>query len=145
MKKSDFTKIIEEEVRKQVKEYVSVMLPIAVNEVVKMYLNEAVSKKTTSTVKATKRKPLTENVEEEWPTMGGSPYTTKRLTELMGFEPMGKVGGGIKEANIVSPAGTMTAMTDAGNPVEIPADKVPDYVKQAMTRDYSQLVKRFNK
>ena len=71
---------------------------------------------------------------EEWETMGGTKYTSDRLIESMG-NSYGDMMNGNQKPN----ADTMVRSM-GGNP-----DAVGDTLKNALTRDYSELVKAMDK
>ena len=71
---------------------------------------------------------------EEWETMGGTTYTSNRMNEIMG-NSYGDMMNGNQKPN----ADTMVRSM-GGNP-----DAVGDTLKNALTRDYSELVKAMDK
>ena len=73
---------------------------------------------------------------EEYPTMGGGAFDSSRATELLGY---GDGFGGDKETqrNI----GAVQTMKDAG----VTSEQLPDDVVNALTRDYSGVMKAIEK
>ena len=71
---------------------------------------------------------------EEWETMGGTKYTSDRMNEIMGNSYSDMMNG-----NQQPNADTMVRSM-GGNP-----DAVGDTLKNALTRDYSELVKAMDK
>ena len=65
---------------------------------------------------------------EDYPTMGGKTYDSKNMASLMGY---GNVGGDSAEQSIAS--------------VGVPSESVPDEVKNAITRDYRDVMKAIDK
>ena len=65
---------------------------------------------------------------EEYPTLGGGSFDTNRVSELMGY---GKSDEGKREM------GAVDTIRKAGVNVE----DVPDHVQNALTRDYSEVMK----
>ena len=69
----------------------------------------------------------------EWKTLGGKEFTTDRMNEL--------VGGNYGEMmNKDKPLDADSMITSMGKNPEV----VPDKLKDALTRDYSKLVKKMN-
>jgi hypothetical protein len=65
---------------------------------------------------------------EEYPTLGGGSFDTNRVSELMGY---GKSDEGKREM------GAVDTIRKAGRNI----DDVPDHVQNALTRDYSKVMK----
>lgn len=72
--------------------------------------------------------------EENWETLGGTTYTSDRMNEIMGNSYADMMNG-----NQQPNADTMVRSM-GGNP-----DAVGDTLKNALTRDYSELVKAMDK
>lgn len=78
---------------------------------------------------------------EEYPTMPNSPvFNRSQLTEMLGYGDM--VGGPSRGGSMIT---VDSMMTEAGTPVPISADAIPAHVINAMNRDYSEIVKAWNK
>ena len=72
--------------------------------------------------------------EENWETLGGTTYTSDRMNEIMGNSYGDMMNGNQK------PNADMMVKSMGGNP-----DAVGDTLKNALTRDYSELVKAMDK
>ena len=70
--------------------------------------------------------------QEEYPSVGGGTFDTSRMTELLGY---GKSDEGKREVAAVE------TIKNAGLSVE----EVPDHITNALTRDYSGLMKAMDK
>ena len=141
MTKKDLVKIIQEVVRKEVQK-----------EVKKIFIKEEASTKLTDIVpevleleeeiQYTKDKSLNKVLNEtvglrksqkdEYPTLGNGTFDTSRMSELMGY---GKSEEGKREMAAVD------TLKKAGKSVK----DVPEYVTDALTRDYSGLMKALDK
>ena len=73
---------------------------------------------------------------DEYPDLGGQPFDTSRMAEAMGYGDM--VGGNEEVAREV---GAVKTIKEAG----LSVDQVPEDVVNAMTRDYSDLMKVITK
>ena len=150
MKKSELIKIIETVVRKEVKKQLN---EIFIKENKSSSLTELVSDPVTikSKNRTTKKyKQYTENTvlnkvlnetvgglpqgdgQEPYPVMGGGTYDTSRVNELVGHGKSDQ-----DKRNI----GAVESIKSRGKNV----DDVPDHVTDALTKDYSSLMKKFNK
>ncbi len=140
MTKKDLIKIIREAVRKEVKK-----------EVQKIFMNETKTKTIeqpkqikTSQKKFTDNKALndvlnetvglrtSEKQTEEYPTLGGGTFDSSKMAELMGYGKSDEV-----KRDMVA----IDTLKKAGKSV----NDVPEAVTQALTRDYSDLMKAINK
>ena len=141
MTKKDLVKIIREVVRREGKK-----------EVRQIFINENQSKenielpkpKVTEKKNYTKNKSLndvlnetvgltkTQSQTEDYPTLGGDTFDTNRMAELMGY-------GQPEEAKRDMVA--VDTLKKAGKSV----NDVPEAVTNALTRDYSELMKAMNK
>ena len=65
---------------------------------------------------------------DEYPTMGGGAFDSSRASELLGY-------GGDKQTQ--RDVGAVQTMKEAG----VTANQVPDHVQDALTKDYSKLMK----
>tara|TARA_Y100000361_G_C11087908_1_gene304842 strand:+ start:108 stop:533 length:426 start_codon:yes stop_codon:yes gene_type:complete len=72
--------------------------------------------------------------EEEWKTMGGGTYDSGRAGEILASSYGDMMNGAVK------PSGDQMVASMGVNP-----EKVPDDVKNAIGRDYSELMKKINK
>ena len=152
MKKNDLIKIIELVVRKEVKKQ---MTEIFINEEKEISLSETISKPTPKKVinkkpkkQYTKDKALNEVLNqtkplgssgqtEEYPSLGGGVLGTDNMAEVLGYGDLGR--GQNKEV-----AREMAAV-DTIKKQGVSVDQVPEDVQNALTRDYSGLMKAISK
>ena len=80
---------------------------------------------------------LTKSHREEYPDMGGKQYTTGNMADLLGYGDLGK--GQNKER--AREMGAVETSKKAG----VSVDAVPEDVQNALTRDYSGLMKAIDK
>ena len=150
MKKSELIKIIELVVRKEVKKQVNEILikensinSIKAKPVIKSKpkLKPRVEKQYTSNLEL--NKVLNETVglndrsqeEEEWPTMGDGAFDSTRATELLGYGDNIRSQGASKEMRR-NMAAAQTLKDKC-----VSTKDVPESVLNALTRDYSDLMK----
>ena len=74
---------------------------------------------------------------EEYPTVSGNPYTTERMTELIGYS--GSPVGGDDEMR------RKAAAIDTAQAAGVDPNNVPEEVMGALTRDYRDVMKAINK
>ena len=152
MKKNDLIKIIELVVRKEVKKQ---MTEIFINEEKEISLSETISKPTPKKVinkkakkQYTKDKALNEVLNqtkplgssgqtEEYPSLGGGVLGSDNMAEVLGYGDLGRVQN--KEV-----AREMAAV-DTIKKQGVSVDQVPEDVQNALTRDYSGLMKAISK
>ena len=150
MKKKELIKIIELVVRKEVKKQ---MTEIFINDKEEINLAETISKpKPKKVVKKPKKqytsnktlnevlnntKPLGSSQTEEWPTLGGGVLGSDNMADVLGYGDLGR--GQNKEK-----AREMAAV-DSIKKAGVAVDAVPEDVQNALTRDYSGLMKAINK
>ena len=138
MKTSKLVSLIKEVVKQEVKKQVTNIL-----------INETNIPKTKPVVKKKKVKEqkFTDNVmlnqilnetaqqQEEYPTLGGGTFDSSRATELLGY------GGGLGNKEVKREVAAASTLQSAGmNP-----DTAPEHLKNALTRDYTDLVKAIDK
>ena len=147
MNKKQLIKIIELVVRKEVKKQVKQILitekSIKPTPVIqsKPKPKPKVEKQYTSNLEL--NKVLNETVglndksqeEDEWPTMGGSAFDSSRATELLGYGDSIAAQGGSKEMRRNMAAAQ--TLKEKG----VSTKDVPESVLNALTRDYSDLMK----
>ena len=149
MTKKDLVKVIQEVVRREVKK-----------EVKKIFIQEQKTSKTQKTVLAdfvqqeisepkediqyTKNKTLNDVLNEtvalskqqsdmeEYPTLGGGTFDKSKMQELMGY---GKSDEGKRDM----------AAVDTIKKAGVSVDQVPEHVQNALTKDYSKLMKALDK
>lgn len=151
MTKKQLVKIIKEIVIREVKKEVNEIF------IIEKRLSKSNSKKTKPIVEKKYKKPTrkehttytkntalndilneTANMEmDEYPTMGGGTFDSSRMTEMLGYGDVGVVGNG----EVAREMGAVQTIKDAG----LSIDQVPEDIVNAMTRDYSGLMKVINK
>ena len=144
MTKKDLVKIIREVVRKEVQKEVQ---KIFIKEETSLRLEDIVPKIKNSVSKVSSKKEVkyTKNQElnkvlnetvalskkehtEEYPTLGGDTFDTNRMQELLGYG---------KSEEVKRDMVAVDTLQKAGKSV----DDVPEHVTNALTRDYSDLMK----
>ena len=150
MKKNDLIKIIELVVRKEVKKQ---MTEIFINEDREIKLAEVVSKPEPKKVLNKPKKqyskntalnevlnntnPLGKGQTDEYPSLGGGVLGSDNMAEVLGYGDLGR--GQNKEQ-----AREMAAV-DTIKKAGVNVDQVPEGVQDALTRDYSGLMKAISK
>ncbi len=151
MNKSKLRNIIELVVRKEVKKQLSEIFINEQKEEVK--LSEVISKPNSKKVVSKPKKQYSKNsalnevlnqtkplgapMEDEYPTLGGGVLGSNNMAEVLGYGDLGR--GGNKEK-----AREMAAV-DSIKKAGVSVDAVPEDVQNALTRDYSGLMKAINK
>ena len=144
MNKKELIKIIELVVRKEVKKQ---MTEIFINDEKEISLSETISKPKVAKKKSKKQntknkvlnevlnntKPLGSQEQEDYPTLGGGVLGSDNMAEVLGYGDLGK--GQNKEK-----AREMAAV-DSIKKAGVSVDQVPEDVQNALTRDYSGLMK----
>ena len=148
MKKDELIKIIELVVRKEVKKQ---MTEIFINDKKEIKLAETISKPKPKVKQKPKKqytkdkalnevlnntKPLGAPMEDEYPTLGGGVLGSDNMAEVLGYGDLGR--GQNKER-----AREMAAV-DTIKKAGVSVDSVPEDVQNALTRDYSGLMKAIN-
>jgi hypothetical protein len=144
MTKKELMKIIQEVVRKEVKKEVQkifikeetspllqdavVKKPKPKKEEISYSSNKTLNKVLNETVGLSK----TDNQSEEYPTMGSGVFDTSRMSELMGYG---------KPEDVKRDMVAVDTMKKAG----VTSEQVPEHVTNALTRDYSDLMKAMDK
>jgi len=138
MKQGKLVSLIKEVVKQEVKKQVTNIL-----------INETNIPKTKPVVKRKKveEKNYTDNPtlnkilnetaqqQEEYPTLGGGTFDSSRATELLGY------GGGLGNKEVKREVAAASTLQSAGmNP-----EAAPEHLKNALTRDYSDLIKAIDK
>ena len=148
MNKKELIKIIELVVRKEVKKQ---MTEIFINDEKEISLSETISKPKVAKKKSKKQytknkvlnevlnntKPLGSQEQEDYPTLGGGVLGSDNMAEVLGYGDLGK--GQNKEK-----AREMAAV-DSIKKAGVSVDQVPEDVQNALTRDYSGLMKAIDK
>lgn len=152
MTKKDLVKIIREvvkiEVKKQVNEiFINEEKSTSLKSLTEKEFKEPIRKKykkrekVTYTSNSTLNDILNETVGgiegngemDEYPTMGGGTFDSTRASELLGYKDAGF--GGDKQTQ--REVGAVQTMKEAG----VTTSQVPDHVQDALTKDYSKLMK----
>ena len=151
MKKKELIKIIELVVRKEVKKQ---MTEIFINEDKEISLSETISKpKPKKVIKKKPKKQYSKNKAlnevlnntnklgstqtEEYPSLGGGVLGSDNMAEVLGYGDLGR--GQNKE--VAREMAAVDTIKKAGASV----DSVPEGVVNALTRDYSGLIKAIDK
>ena len=150
MSKDKLRNIIELIVRKEIKKQLS---EIFINDKKEISLSETISKpKPKKVIKKPKKqytknaalnevlnntKPLGQQETDEYPTLGGGVLGSDNMAEVLGYGDLGR--GQNKER-----AREMAAV-DSIKKAGVNVDQVPEDVQNALTRDYSGLMKAINK
>ena len=138
MKASKLVSLIKEVVKQEVKKQVT---DILINETNIPKTKPVVKRKKVEeknyTDNPTLNKILNETAQqqEEYPTLGGGTFDSSRATELLGY------GGGLGNKEVKREVAAASTLQSAGmNP-----DTAPEHLKNALTRDYTDLVKAIDK
>ena len=151
MDKNKLRNIIELVVRKEVKKQLS---EIFINEKEEIKLSEVVSKPKRKVVKKQRpkkqytkdkalnevlnqTKPLGSQEQEDYPTLGGGVLGSDNMAEVLGYGDLG-MGSNDERAREM---GAVDTIKKAG----VSVDQVPEDVQNALTRDYSGLMKAIDK
>ena len=138
MKQGKLVSLIKEVVKQEVKKQVT---DILINETNIPKTKPVVKRKKVEeknyTDNPTLNKILNETAQqqEEYPTLGGGTFDSSRVTELLGY------GGGLGNKEVKREVAAASTLQSAGmNP-----DTAPEHLKNALTRDYTDLVKAIDK
>ena len=138
MKSNKLVSLIKEVVKQEVKKQIT---DILINETNIPKTKPVVKKKRVEEKKYTDNPTLnkilneTAQQQEEYPTLGGGTFDSSRATELLGY------GGGLGNKEIKREVAAASTLQSAGmNP-----DTAPEHLKNALTRDYTDLVKAIDK
>jgi hypothetical protein len=150
MDKNKLRNIIELVVRKEVKKQLS---EIFINEEKEISLSETISKpKPKKVINKPKKqytknkalnevlnntKPLGSQEQEDYPTLGGGVLGSDNMAEVLGYGDLG-MGSNDERAREM---GAVDTIKKAG----VSVDQVPEDVQNALTRDYSGLMKAIDK
>lgn len=139
MKSNKLVSLIKEVVKQEVKKQIT---DILINETnipkTKPIVKKKKVEKRNYTDNPTLNKILNEtaqNPKEEYPTLGGGTFDSSRMTEMLGY------GGGMGNKEVKREVAAASTLQSAGmNP-----DDAPEHLKNALTRDYSGLIKAIDK
>ena len=136
MNKKQFLKVITEVVRREVKKEVKKIF-IKEQSSPQMSLTDQAGRKSKD-IKYTKNKSLNDvlnetvglakNEKTDYPTVGGGTFDTARMTELLGYGKTDEMKRDMVAVDTIKKAGRSL-------------EQVPDHVTNALTRDYSGLMK----
>jgi len=138
MKSNKLVSLIKEVVKQEVKKQVTNIL---INETnipkVKPVVKKRKVEKKNYTDNPTLNKILNEtaNQQEDYPTMGGGTFDSNRMTELLGY------GSGMGNDEVKREVAAASTLQSAG----INPDAAPEHLKNALTRDYTDLIKAIDK
>ena len=149
MKKNDLIKIIELVVRKEVKKQ---MTEIFINDKEEIKLSEVISKP--KVVKKKTKKQYSKNTAlnevlnntnplgssgqtDEYPSLGGGVLGSDNMAEVLGYGNL----GGVQNKEMAREMAAVDTIKKAG----VSVDQVPEGVQNALTRDYSGLMKAIDK
>jgi len=148
MKKNDLIKIIELVVRKEIKKQLS---EIFINDKKEIKLAETISKPKPKVKQKPKKqytsnkalnevlnntKPLGSQEQDEYPTLGGGVLGSDNMADVLGYGDLGMGGNEERKREV----GAVQTIKKAG----VKVDQVPEDVVNALTRDYSGLMKAIN-
>lgn len=141
MKQGKLVSLIKEVVKQEVKKQIT---DILINETNIPKTKPVVKKKKVKeqqfTSDPTLNKILNETAQspkdmEEYPTLGGGTFDSSRMTEMLGY------GGGLGNKEVKREVAAASTIQSAGmNP-----DVAPEHLTNALTRDYSGLMKAIDK
>ena len=137
MKSNKLVSLIKEVVKQEVKKQIT---DILINETnipkAKPVIKKKKVKEQQFTSDPTLNKILNETAQqEEYPTLGGGTFDSSRMTEMLGY------GGGLGNKEVKREVAAASTMKSAGmNP-----EAAPEHLKNALTRDYSDLIKAIDK
>ena len=138
MKQGKLVSLIKEVVKQEVKKQIT---DILINETNIPKTKPAVKKKKVKEQKFTDNPMLnqilneTAQQQEEYPTLGGGTFDTSRMTEMLGY------GGGLGNKEVKREVAAASTLKSGG----INPEAAPEHLKNALTRDYSDLIKAIDK
>ena len=137
MKSNKLVSLIKEVVKQEVKKQIT---DILINETnipkAKPVIKKKKVKEQQFTSDPTLNKILNETAQqEEYPTLGGGTFDSSRMTEMLGY------GSGLGNKEVKREVAAASTLQSAGmNP-----DSAPEHLTNALTRDYSGLMKAIDK
>ena len=138
MKSNKLVSLIKEVVKQEVKKQIT---DILINETNIPKTKPVVKKKKVKEQKFTDNVMLTQILnetaqqQEEYPTLGGGTFDSSRATELLGY------GSGLGNKEIKREVAAASTLQSAG----MTPDSAPEHLTNALTRDYSGLMKAIDK
>ena len=136
MKKGKLVSLIKEVVRSEVKKQITDILISETSIPTKKSVVKKKVEEKTYTDNPTLNKILNETAnQEEYPTVGGGTFDSSRMTELLGY------GSGAGNDEVKREVAAASTLQSAG----INPDAAPEHLKNALTRDYTDLIKAIDK
>jgi len=137
MKQGKFVSLIKEVVKQEVKKQIT---DILINETnipkTKPVIKKKKVKEQQFTSDPTLNKILNETAQqEEYPTLGGGTFDSSRMTEMLGY------GSGLGNKEVKREVAAASTIQSAG----MKPDAAPEHLTNALTRDYSDLMKAIDK
>ena len=138
MKQGKLVSLIKEVVKQEVKKQIT---DILINETNIPKAKPVIKKKKVKEQKFTDNVMLnqilneTAQQQEEYPTLGGGTFDSSRATELLGY------GGGLGNKEVKREVAAASTLQSAG----MTPDTAPEHLTNALTRDYSGLMKAIDK
>ena len=138
MKSNKLVSLIKEVVKQEVKKQIT---DILINETNIPKTKPVVKKKVKEqkfTDNSVLNKILNETAQqqqEEYPTLGGGTFDSSRMTEMLGY------GGGLGNKEVKREVAAASTLQSAG----MTPETAPEHLTNALTRDYSGLMKAINK
>ena len=138
MKSNKLVSLIKEVVKQEVKKQITNILINETNipktkPVVKKKVKE--QKFTDNSVLNKILNETAQQQQEEYPTLGGGTFDSSRMTEMLGY------GGGLGNKEVKREVAAASTLQGAG----MNLDTAPEHLKNALTRDYTDLVKAIDK
>jgi hypothetical protein len=137
MKSNKLVSLIKEVVKQEVKKQIT---DILINETnipkAKPVIKKKKVKEQQFTSDPTLNKILNETAQqEEYPTLGGGTFDSSRMTEMLGY------GSGLGNKEVKREVAAASTLQSAG----MTPDSAPEHLTNALTRDYSGLMKAIDK
>ncbi len=136
MKSNKLVSLIKEVVKQEVKKQIT---DILINETNIPKAKPVIKKKVKQqkfTDNPTLNKILNETAQqEEYPTLGGGTFDSSRMTEMLGY------GSGLGNKEVKREVAAASTLQSAG----MTPDTAPEHLTNALTRDYSGLMKAIDK
>ena len=136
MKSNKLVSLIKEVVKQEVKKQIT---DILINETNIPKAKPVIKKKVKQqkfTDNPTLNKILNETAQqEEYPTLGGGTFDSSRMTEMLGY------GSGLGNKEVKREVAAASTLQSAG----MTPDSAPEHLTNALTRDYSGLMKAIDK
>ena len=138
MKQGKLVSLIKEVVKQEVKKQIT---DILINETNIPKVKPVIKKKKVKEQKFTDNPTLnqilneTAQQQEEYPTLGGGTFDSSRMTEMLGY------GSGLGNKEVKREVAAASTLQSAG----MTPETAPEHLTNALTRDYSGLMKAIDK